>query len=198
VVWLQKAIEVEAVMAEAYEDNDSGGFFMTGRDHEKLIAREKPNYDGATPSGNSIAILTLLRLNDFTGKVRYRERSEKALKVFLGSDQANPAAMSEMLIAFDYLLDKPKEIVLVAPEESDNDLVNFLDVFKNEFLPNRVLIGAKEGKDLKAQTESIPFIDGKNAQNGNATAYVCESGSCGTPTTDPEVFKKQISTVEKY
>ncbi|MBW1846883.1 MAG: hypothetical protein JRJ27_07010 [Deltaproteobacteria bacterium] len=134
VTWLQKAIEVEAVMAEAYEDNEGGGFFMTGRGHEELIAREKPSYDGAMPSGNSIAILNMLRLNDFTGKSRYRERSEKALRAFLGSGQANPAAMSEMLVALDYFLDKSKEVIIVVPEEKGEGLKIFMEAFRKEYL----------------------------------------------------------------
>ena len=49
-----------------YGDGQNGGFFMTGNDHEALIVREKPVYDGAEPSGNSVAVLNLLRLGEFT------------------------------------------------------------------------------------------------------------------------------------
>ena len=198
VTWLQKAIEMEAVMAEAYEDNDGGGFFMIGRDHEELIAREKPSYDGATPSGNSIAILSMLRLNDFTGRGGYRERSEKALRAFLGSGQANPAAMSEMLVALDYFLDKSKEIIVVAPEEKDEGLNSFMEAFRKEYIPNRILAVVKEGEDLEIQAEIIPLLKDKIASKGNATAYVCESGSCELPTTEKEMFTEQIRKADKY
>jgi len=198
IAWLQKAIEVESVMAEAYEDNDSGGFYMTGRDHEQLIAREKPSYDGATPSGNSIAILSMLRLNDFTGRDGYRERSEKALRAFLGSGQANPAAMSEMLVALDYFLDKSKEIIVVAPEEKGKGLNSFMEAFRKEYIPNRVLAVVKEGEDLEVQAEIIPLLKDKIASKGNTTAYVCESGSCELPTSEHDIFAEQIGKADKY
>jgi len=101
------------VLAKFYEDKKNGGFFMTSSDHEKLLAREKPNYDGAEPSGNSIAILNLLRLNEFTTDDSYRSRADKALKAFSLTLNANPNALTEMLLALDFRLDKPKEIVIV-------------------------------------------------------------------------------------
>jgi len=111
--WLKKATELDRVLAKFYEDKKNGGFFMTSSDHEKLLAREKPNYDGAEPSGNSIAILNLLRLNEFTTDDSYRSRADKALKAFSLTLNANPNALTEMLLALDFRLDKPKEIVIV-------------------------------------------------------------------------------------
>ncbi|MCJ7773001.1 MAG: thioredoxin domain-containing protein, partial [Desulfobacterales bacterium] len=196
--WLKNAIQLEAIMAEGHEDIDGGGFFMTGRDHEDLIAREKPNYDGALPSGNSIAILNLLRLNEFTAKAGYLDRAEKAIKAFLGSGQANPAAMSEMLVALDYFLDKSKEIIVVTPEAKDKDLKNFMEAFRKEYIPNRILIAVSGGKDLERQAEIIPLLEGKAADKGKVTAFVCESGACDLPATDPEMFAKQIRKTNKY
>lgn len=198
VTWLRKAVEIDAVMSEEYEDIDNGGFFMTAKDHEEMIAREKPSYDGAVPSGNAVAILNLLRLSGMTAKSAYRHRAEKAFKIFLGNHQTNPSAMSEMLIALDYFLDKPKEIVIVSTDKNGKERARFIEVFRREFLPNRLLISADEGKDLEDQAGSIPLLDGRTAHKDKATAYVCVSGSCELPTTDPEVFKKQIRKTDKY
>lgn len=196
--WLQKAVEMNAVMTELYEDHDSGGFFMTGKHHEALIAREKPSYDGATPSGNSIAICNLLRLSDYTGNIRYREQAEKAFKMFLGSKESNPIALSEMLIALDYYLDKPKEITFVVPGKEEKGFEEYLKVFRKEYIPNRILAAVKEGKDIEAQTQVVPLLKGKISQKENTTVYVCESGACGLPLTDPKMFVEQMRSVVKY
>ncbi len=103
--WLQTAVKLDDVLSAVYEDKEAGGFFMTADDHELLIARQKPSYDGAEPSGNSVAALNLLRLGTLTSKETYRLRGEKALKAFLGSPSSNPVAMSEMMLALDFYLD---------------------------------------------------------------------------------------------
>lgn len=104
IVWFEKALELDDVLKKFYEDKDAGGFFMTSTDHENLIAREKPYYDSAIPSGNAVAVLNLLRFYSFTTDYRYKERAEKALKTFSERLSATPSAMSDMLTAIDYYL----------------------------------------------------------------------------------------------
>ena len=195
--WLQKAIQLDEILAENFEDKKDGGFFMTSNDHEKLIAREKPNYDGAEPSGNSVAVLNLLRLGEYTLNDRFRIRYEKALKSFLGDATSNPLALSEMLLALDFYLDSPKEIVIVTPEGKIDEAEPFLHEFRNQFSPNRVLIVAAEGKDIKSHARFIPVARKKFALKGVTTAYVCEKGICELPTKDPMVFAQQLRQVTK-
>jgi len=195
--WLRKAIEIDAVLEQNYEDKKNGGFFMTDNDHKGLLAREKPNYDGATPSGNSIALLNLLRLHEFTTKDGYRKRSEKALKAFSDTLTSNPSALSEMLLAVDFYLDRPKEIVLVEPEGKQGEADTFLSEFRKQFIPNRISVVVTEGKDLESLAKVIPLVQGKMALEGKATAYVCEKGLCKLPTNDPMVFAQQIKKVDE-
>lgn len=196
--WIEKAIELEAVMAEAFEDIEDGGFYMTGQGHEELIAREKPHYDGAVPSGNSIAVLNLLRFGEFTANPRYRSRAEKAFKAFMGSSEVNPVALSEMLVALDFYLDKPKEIIVIAPGEKEKGADHLIGTFRTKFVPNRILAVVGEGKDLEVQKKIIPLVEGKEARQGKTTAYVCESGACGLPATNQDEFLKQIEKTMGY
>lgn len=195
--WLKKAIELDTILEKYYEDKQNGGFFMTSSDHEKLIVREKPGFDGAEPSGNSVAILNLLRLAEFTFKDDYRKRAEKALMSFLGGTESNPVALSEMLLSLDFYLDSPKEIVIVAPEGKKEEAEPFLKEFRKQFLPNRALIVAVAGKELESHAELVPVARGKFPIGGKATAYVCEKGYCSLPAKDPAVFSKQIREVAK-
>ena len=195
--WLEKAMALDGVLEKYYEDKRIGGFFMTSNDHEDLIAREKPAYDGALPSGNSIAVLNLLRLGEFTNIDSYKKRAEKALMSFLGTLNSNPVALSEMLLAVDFFLDSPKEIIVVTPEGEKGKADPFLFEFRKQFLPNRILAVISEGKDLQYHAKVIPLVKGKIAQDKKVTAYVCEEGTCKLPTSDPNVFTSQIKTVKK-
>jgi len=189
--WLEKALELDDVLKIFYEDQKNGAFFMTSSDHEALIAREKPYYDNATPSGNAIAVLNLLRLHSFTTDYRYKQRAEKALKFFSERLNATPSALSEMLLAVDYYFDNPKEIIVIAPTGKPDAGDRLLETFRNLFIPNRILMVADE-KQAADHAEIIPLAEGKKALNGKATAYVCENGTCKLPTSEPEVFGEQL------
>jgi uncharacterized protein YyaL (SSP411 family) len=197
VEWIKKAIKLNGIMEKNYEDVENGGFFMTGKDHEKLLARGKPADDGAVPSGNSIAVLNLLRLYEFTSRDTYRKQAEKTLRFFSKILSSQPSALAEMLLAVDFFLDKPKQIVIVTPQGKIDDASPFLSLFRKEFLPNRILIVTSDGKDAASHAGIIPLLRGKTALHGKTTAFVCESGSCKFPTDDPKVFVKQIGTVKK-
>jgi uncharacterized protein YyaL (SSP411 family) len=113
--WLQEALALDAVLEKHYEDGKHGGFFLTSDDHEQLLVREKPGDDGAELSGNSVEVLNLLRLHEFTTEDRYRQRAERALGTFRDVMVKSPLSLSEMLLAMDFRYDTPKEIVIVTP-----------------------------------------------------------------------------------
>jgi len=192
--WLKEAIALDAALERHYEDK-SGGFFLTPDDHEILLAREKPGYDGAEPSGNSVQALNLLRLHELTTEDRYRQRGDRALRAFKDRLAHAPAALSEMLLAVDFQLDVPKEIVIVTPR-SRAEAEPLLAGLRATFLPNRVLSVVAEGRDLAAEAKVVPLVEGKVARKGQATAYVCERQVCELPTTDPGVFLRQIRKVQ--
>ncbi len=186
--WLTEAIALDAVLAQHYEDAN-GGFFLAADDAEKLLAREKGGRDGAEPSGNSVEVENLLRLGTFTSDDRYRERAERALGSFSAMIESTPTAMSCMLLALDYLFDSPKEIVLVTSDATDAE--PFLAKLRETFLPNRILVVVPT-LQLPALARIVPLVEGKSLRQGKPTAYVCERRICQLPTTDPEVFAKQL------
>jgi uncharacterized protein YyaL (SSP411 family) len=190
--WFAMALELEQVLARHYEDPEEGGFFMTSDDHEKLIAREKPNYDGALPSGNAIAVMNLLRLGEFTSDSRYTTRAEKALTSLSGVLASNPSALAGLLLALDFYLDQPKEIVIVVPRGQKELADPFLEKLRGHFLPNRIIAVFDEGDDRKALEAAMPITRHRPTEDGRATAYVCQSNTCKLPTTDPAEFERQI------
>ena len=95
---MEEARALDDILKQHYEDTTAGGFFRTAGDHETLITREKPSSDTAEPSGNSVQLLNLVRLQEFTTDDRYRQRAEHAFEAFSGVLAQSPAAVSEMLL----------------------------------------------------------------------------------------------------
>ena len=191
--WLEEAQALDGILAQHYEDTTAGGFFRTADDAESLITREKPSSDGAEPSGNSVQLLNLLRLHEFTTDDNYRQRAERAFEAFSAVLADSPIVVSEMLLAVDFHLDTPKEIVIVVPHARE-EAEQFLNELSATFLPNRILAIVAEGNELESHTALVPLLEGKVARGGKSTAYVCENRICDLPTTDPAVFATQIRT----
>jgi uncharacterized protein YyaL (SSP411 family)/rhodanese-related sulfurtransferase len=195
-LWFETAVKLDKILLDRYEDKASGGFFMTADNHENLIAREKPGYDGAIPSGNAIAAMNLFRLAEFTTKDIYRKRAVNTLAAFSKSFESNPAILSEMMIALDFSLDMPKEIVIVSVKNKHKEKELFLKEFRNYYLPNRILIQIEQGEHENKIAELIPLVQGKTSINNSVVAYVCEKGICMLPSLTAKDFARQIQNTK--
>ena len=195
--WLNNAIELDQVLEKNFEDKKRGGFFMTGQDYETLMVREKPFYDGAEPSGNSIAIMNLLRLSELTGNDAYRARAKKTLKAFAVLLEKNPFAFSEALLALDYYHSRVNEIVLVLPDNAKLETDPLFNELKNWYLPNKVLTLIHHSQVEKQQNLLKP-ITRKTAIEGKTTIYICEKGACQLPTSDLKELKRQLKEVQGF
>ena len=161
---------------------------MTAGDHERLIAREKPAYDGAEPSGTSVALLNALRLATFTSDDRWRALADRAFATIAPTLTENPLALTEALLALDYASDEAREIAIVWPRDATPDAARpLLDVVRRTFVPNHALAAASEA-DAPALGKLIPFIADKTAVDGRVTAYVCVRGRCELPVHEPDAL----------
>jgi len=195
-VWLETALTLDKTLADHYADKTDGGFFMTADDHENLIAREKPGYDGALPSGNAIAAMNLLRLSEFTTNDTYRKRAAGTLAAFAKIFESSPLALSEMMMALDFSLDAPKELVIVSPQGNPLENEPFLTEFRKVYLPNRVLIQVEEGEPADRLAALMPIVKGKTTLKGKPVAYVCEKGVCRLPSLTAEDFAGHLRQVK--
>jgi uncharacterized protein YyaL (SSP411 family) len=132
--------------------------------------RIKEDYDGAEPSGNSIAVRNLLRLAHAFGNEDYQQSAEKSLRAFAGKMADQPTTMPQMLVALMHHTAAPQQIVLAG-----ENIENFVAVLRPRFLPNHMVLKAG---DVPA-AQNMPPVAGK------AAAYICENFACQMPTTDP-------------
>ena len=183
---LQFAQQLGDVLLDQFEDRASGGFFFTSHDHEQLIQRPKPGLDNATPSGNGIAALALLRLSHLTNDLRYAEASRKTLAVFFEQIEDHPAAFGSLLIALEEQLLPPRLVILTGPTDG---VVAFQHALTNNYLPTTITLVFANGSGGLPTALARPATTVVNA-------FICQGVTCLAPLTDiaklQEVLKMSI------
>jgi uncharacterized protein YyaL (SSP411 family) len=179
--YLEAALALSREMLAHFEDEAAGGFFTSADDAEELLFRHKEVYDGALPSGNSVAAWNLLRLARLTGQSALEEAARRTLAAF-GSAARAPAAHTLYLLALDLALGPSFEVV-IAGDPAASDTRAMLRAFQARYLPHLVLLQRPEG-DEPAITALAPFTLDQTSRGGKATAYVCRNYACRAPTPD--------------
>jgi len=185
-------VEGRRLMDEAitlFADQQNGGFFDTGSDHEALVSRPKDIMDNATPAGNSVAAEVLLRLAAFTGEEKYRQRAGDYLRSLADIMVQHPQAFGHALGALDFAISQAKEIAIIG-EVLGADTRNILGVINSRYLPASVLACAAPG-DSEA-IEAIPLLADRPLKGGQATAYVCQNFACQAPVNTPGELERLL------
>jgi uncharacterized protein YyaL (SSP411 family) len=103
--WLNEAKKLTDTMVEFHADKERGAFYYTSRDHEKLFARAKDQYDGAQPSGNSVAAGNLVRLWEKTGEAKYEKLARSSFRALAGPLKIDPSALTGLADALGTYLE---------------------------------------------------------------------------------------------
>ncbi len=186
--YLKEAKRWTEDMIRLFWDGQAGGFFFTATDAERLLFREKEIYDGALPSGNSIAALDLLRMGRLTLNRDWEKKAEQLFKAF--SQQL--ASSTQSLIGLDFALGPTREIVITG-EEGDPQTISMLRSLYDRFIPNKVVIfRPRSAAAAKAIIALAPFIEYQELLDDQTTAYICENYHCEFPTNDIKKFKELL------
>ncbi len=187
VKYLKAALQLNQTMMRHFWDRDQGGFFFSADDAEALLLRKKEFYDGAIPSGNSIALLCLLRLMHLCGGTELEERAWDLARSFAATD-GQPLGHSMLLCSLDYLLGPASEIALVGSMQ-DVGIIEMLQALRSRYLPNKsvVLVCGKEIGEIAPFTKNLAQMERKIA------AYVCTDHVCSLPVTSPKEMMKLIA-----
>ena len=182
---LDRALELAEIMLHEFWDEAGGGFFYTGRSHERLIAQSKPIFDGSIPSGNAVATQVLLRLYHYTGKADYLKRAERILRAYYNAMENQPFGFAHMLAALDFYIQKPKEVVLVG-DKKDPETAELLTKIHSLYLPNMTLQLASPDDSLDKISS---LLAGKKQFEGKSTVYVCHNFTCSRPVVEWDELK---------
>jgi uncharacterized protein YyaL (SSP411 family) len=188
--WLKEAIALNQYFMNHFWDQQKGGFFFTSDQGEELITRTKEIYDGAVPSGNSVAMLNLLRLSRITGNAELEKKADQISKTFGKNVESIPSAHTMFMTALDFAIGPSYEIVIVGNPESE-DTLRMVKELGKRFIPNKVVLLRPEG-DQPEITKIAEFTKTQKSLNGKATAYVCLNYLCQSPTTDPAKMLQMI------
>ena len=172
---LEFAIEIATAMTAKFYDPKAGGFYQSDSETKNLILRVKEDYDGAEPSGNSIAAFALLKLAAITERKDFREQAEKTLQLFSQKMQQVPEGLPYLLRALDFYLDEPFRVV-VAGDPKSPEARKLILAAHTVYQPNKVILGTSGPVEPFAKT--LPAKDGP-------VVYLCTGTACQPPTNDP-------------
>ncbi len=176
----------EIMISEFWDENDSG-FYFTSKEAEKILVKLKKVQDGATPSGNSVAMLNLLRLSRLTGNTSFQEIADKTSQVFSEEVRCTPEAHTFLLLGVDFALGPTYTVVLVG-SHNEEGLLDMLDVLRQSYQPNLVVIH----QSPEEEAYSPDNLDYRKI-GGRTTAYVCKDRICLPPTNNT---KKMLELLE--
>jgi len=180
--YLKTAVELNKDMLRHFWDETSGGLFFTPDDAETLIVRKKELYDGAIPSGNSVAMLNLLRLARLTGDHALDAKAAEIGRAFSDQIRQLPSGYTQFLVSTDFAIGPSYEVVIVGPAGS-RDTIDMLGALNTRFIPNHVAIYRHSDQKSPDIDKIVGFVKNYVTVKGKATAYVCLDNACKAPTT---------------
>ncbi|MBI3179236.1 MAG: thioredoxin domain-containing protein, partial [Deltaproteobacteria bacterium] len=186
--WLEQAIGLQTLVDRELWDDAQGGYFFTVASPD-LLVRDKPDYDGAEPAGNSVAALNLLRLAELTDRRDLRAHAERVLAAFARPLHAG-LALPKMLSALAFYLSEPAQVVLVRPQAA-RDFAPLVDSLRRAFLPHSVRVLVQEND--AAHAALVPLSAQRPVLSGRVTAYVCRGKVCKLPAQDADTLAAELN-----
>ena len=183
VEYLKNALALSQVMIEDFWDESGGGFYFTGKDAEVLLVRPKEIYDGASPSGNSVAAHNLLRLARITANTDFENRSAKILTAFSKNVESMPSGHTHLMMAVDIAIGPSTEVVIVGDPNSEATK-NILKALHVSYLPSTVIVLKPTDPKSPEIVNLAKYTETQMSIGDKATAYVCRNYVCNRPTTD--------------
>ncbi len=177
--WLLKfAVDFAQRGLARFEDHDAGGFFSTEANVADVLLRIKDDYDGAEPSGNSVATDLLFRLSQLTGNPDFQRQATRSLRAFAPKMKAQPTIAPVMLVALGRSLHEPEQVILRV-KEIDAESQNLERGYTQKFSPSAVVLSISD--QCAAELHDVaPFLASLE-RRGRITIYECRNFTCQLP-----------------
>ncbi len=189
--YLKTAIDLTETMIQLFWDDENGGFYFTDSENKDVIFRQKELYDGAIPSGNSVALLDLVKLAKITGRSDFNEIIDKLVETFATMVKKYPSAYTFFLSSLSFTLTQSFEIFIVGKR---NELDEILKVINSKFLPNKVTLFKPSDEESDITTIS-PFASEYKEINGKTTIYICTNYECKKPVNDIKELSELLEEI---
>jgi len=186
--YLVKALDLAHQMEKLFWDERVGGFYYYGSDAEKLISRPKEVYDGAMPSGNSVAVWVLGRLTSMTGNKKLGALVQRTFSIYAEDIERYPKAYAAFLLGVDFHLSPARQIVITNPVAAMQEM---LAEIGKHFMPNAVVLYNDPAQEAGV-AKFVPHIQVQRPIEGKTTVYICENFACQQPITEISSLKQAL------
>jgi uncharacterized protein YyaL (SSP411 family) len=190
--WLKFAIELQETQDRLFFDEKNGGYFSTSGKDESVFLRMKDDNDGAEPAASSVTALNLLRLSQLRDDKQMAKRASKTIDAFATTLSNFPSAMPQMLVALDFSLSKPRQIVIAGKKDAPETKALLKELHRH-FLPKTILLLADGAEGQKYLGEKNEAIRTMSTVEGKSAAYVCENFTCKAPVTDSSKLAELVA-----
>jgi uncharacterized protein len=190
VEWLEFALDLLETQDRLFLD-ERGGYFSTSGKDKSVVLRMKDDNDSAEPAASSVAALNLLRLAQIRNDNQLENRGRKTIEAFAPTVGHFASAMPQLLVALDFSLAKPRQIV-IAGKRDDESTKALLKEVQQHFLPSKILVLADGAESQKFFAEKNEAIAAMSPVDGKPAAYVCESFTCKAPVTDAKALRELL------
>jgi len=192
---LVKAQHLAEEMQRLFADTKQGGFFFSGIDNELLITRPKELYDSCIPSGNSVALMAMVRLGRYTGNNELLKTSGRMLQSFAGEVDNFPRFYPGFLLAFE-LHQAPLSQIIIAGQKNDDTAHAMIAAVGRCYLPTTVAM-VNDPSDSRVIGAVLPRILDYKPVNGRPAAYICENYACQAPYSNVVEFMQAIEKMQE-
>ncbi len=188
--WLQKALNLNDDLINLFSDVEEAGFFFYGWDGEALISRPKEIYDGAMPSGNSVATLNLIKLARLSGRNDLEEKAREQIQHFAGQVKHMPGAYTFFLCACQFYLAPPMETTVIGDRDAADTRAMIRELNK-QYRPFSTNVFKDESEDCEVY-RCLASLEDMHSIKGQVTAYLCSDRSCLAPIVSLEELSAQL------
>ena len=190
--FLKSALRLQEDLTKHFWDTENGGYYFTPDDGENLILRQKEVYDGAIPSGNSVAMLNLIRLSKITGNPEMEAQAAAMSDEFARFIRHAPSGHAQFMIAMGFLTYPAHEIVIAGwPDAEDTE--EMVRAIRRHYLPNTVVLLRPPDEESSEIVNIASFTKDLKPIDDTATAYVCTNFTCHRPTTDMDEMLRLLN-----
>uniref|UniRef100_A0ACD5XDT2 Uncharacterized protein n=2 Tax=Avena sativa TaxID=4498 RepID=A0ACD5XDT2_AVESA len=199
--WLLWAVQLQAIQDELFLDKQGGGYFNTPGEDPSVLLRVKEDYDGAEPSGNSMAAINMIRFSSIFDAAKsegYKRNVEHLLAVFETRLRELGIALPLMCCAADMLTVPSRKQVVLVGDKGSAEFQDMVAAAFSSYDPNRTVIqidprNMEEMTFWESNNANIAQMAHSSPPEKPAVAHVCQEFKCSPPVTSPGALRELLN-----